>query len=80
MAKHLAMEGAGIALIPVFLGHEEVQKNTLIRVLKNWGTDREAVHAVYPDQPYLPAKTKLFLDYLRKSKLSSKFGSQNEPI
>jgi DNA-binding transcriptional LysR family regulator len=67
MAKHLAIKGAGIALIPVFLGHEEVQKNLLVRVLKNWGTDREPVHAVYPDQPYLPQKTRLFIEFLKKA-------------
>jgi DNA-binding transcriptional LysR family regulator len=67
MSKFLAIEGAGIALIPVFLGHEEVQRKQLVRVLKNWGTDREPVYAVYPDQPYLPQKTRLFLDYLKKN-------------
>jgi DNA-binding transcriptional LysR family regulator len=67
MSKFLAIEGAGIALIPVFLGHEEVQKKLLVRVLKNWGTDREPVYAVYPDQPYLPQKTRLFLDYLKRN-------------
>jgi DNA-binding transcriptional LysR family regulator len=67
MSKFLAIEGAGIALIPVFLGHEEVQRRQLVRVLKNWGTDREPVYAVYPDQPYVPRKTRLFLDYLKKN-------------
>ena len=67
MAMHLAIQGAGIALIPVFLGHEEVQKNQLIRILKTWGTEREPVYAVYPDQPYVPLKTKLFLEYLKKA-------------
>jgi DNA-binding transcriptional LysR family regulator len=67
MAMRLAIRGAGIALIPVFLGHEEVQKNQLSRVLKSWGTEREPVYAVYPDQPYVPLKTKLFLEYLKKA-------------
>ena len=67
MAKYLAIRGAGIALIPVFLGHEEVQRNQLVRVLKNWGTEREPVYAVYPDQSHVPLKTKVFLDYLKKA-------------
>lgn len=57
----------GVTLLPVFLGHEEVQKNQLTMVMKNWGTDREPVHAVYPDQPYLPLKIRLFLDFLKKA-------------
>ena len=67
MAMQIAIRGGGIALLPVFLGHEEVQKNQLVMVMKNWGADRETVHAVYPDQPYLPLKTRLFLDFLRKA-------------
>ncbi len=67
MVKTLAIHGAGIALIPVFIGLEEEQKKSLVRVLKNWGTDREPVHAVYPDQAYLPQRTRLFLDYLKKA-------------
>ena len=57
----------GVTLLPVFLGHEEVQKNQLMMVMKNWGADREPVHAVYPDQPYLPLKIRLFLDFLKKA-------------
>ncbi len=67
MAMQLALKGAGIALLPVFLGHEEVEKNQLIRVLKNWGTEREPVYAVYPDQPYVPLRTRLFLESLKKA-------------
>ena len=67
MSKWLAINGAGIALIPIFLGHEEVQNQQLVRVLKSWGTDREPVHAVYPDQPYLPQRTRLFLEFLKKA-------------
>jgi DNA-binding transcriptional LysR family regulator len=67
MAKHLAMDGCGIALLPVFLGDTGVQTRQLERVLKNWGTDREPVHAVFPDQPYVPQKTRLFLEFLKKA-------------
>jgi len=65
MVKTLAVQGAGIALIPVFLGAEGEQKKELVRILKNWGTDREPVHAVYPVQPYMPLRTRLFLDFLK---------------
>jgi DNA-binding transcriptional LysR family regulator len=67
MCKWLAIRGSGIALIPVFLGHEEVQSQQLIHILKNWGTDREPVHVVYPDQPYVPQRTRLFLEFLKKA-------------
>ena len=67
MVRTLAMQGAGIALIPVFIALPEEQKKLLARVLKGWGTDREPVHAVYPDQAYLPQRTRLFLEFLKKA-------------
>jgi DNA-binding transcriptional LysR family regulator len=65
MVKTLAVQGAGIGLIPVFLGAEGEQKKELVRILKNWGMAREPVHAVYPVQPYMPLRTRLFLDFLK---------------
>ena len=67
MVKMLAIHGAGIALIPVFLSQGEEQKKKLVRVLKSWGTDREPVYAVYPAQLYLPARTRLFLEFIKKT-------------
>jgi DNA-binding transcriptional LysR family regulator len=67
MVKTLTVQGAGIGLIPVFLGAESEQKKELVRILKNWGMDREPVHAVYPVQPYMPLRTRLFLDFLKKA-------------
>lgn len=67
MIKMLAIHGAGIALIPVFLSKEEEQKKNLVRVLKSWGTDREPVYAVYPAQLYLPPRTRLFLEFIKKT-------------
>ena len=66
MIKTLSLQGAGIGMIPVFLGREEEQNKGLVRILKNWGMDREPLHAVYPVQPYMPLRTRLFLDFLKK--------------
>lgn len=66
MIKTLIVEGAGIGLIPVLLGAESEKKKEPIRILKNWGMDREPVHAVYPDQPYMPLRTRLYLGLLKK--------------
>jgi DNA-binding transcriptional LysR family regulator len=67
MVKTLTVENAGIGMIPVFLGAEGEKKKELVRILKNWGMDREPVHAVYPAQAYMPLRTRLFLDFLKKS-------------
>jgi DNA-binding transcriptional LysR family regulator len=66
MIRTLAISGAGIALLPVFVGHEEVVKQNLVRVLSGWSSDREPMHAVYVNQPFIPQRTRLFLDALKK--------------
>jgi DNA-binding transcriptional LysR family regulator len=67
MVKTLTIEGAGIGLLPVFQGLETEPKKEWVRILKNWGMDREPLHAVYPVQPYMPLRTRLFLDFLKKA-------------
>jgi len=67
MIRTLAISGAGIALLPVFVGVEEVQKQNLARVLPGWASDREPMHAVYAHQDFIPVRTRLFLDFLKKA-------------
>jgi DNA-binding transcriptional LysR family regulator len=67
MVKTLTVQGAGIGMIPVFLSTESEKKNELVRILKNWGMDREPVHVVYPAQSYMPLRVRLFLNFLKQS-------------
>ncbi len=67
MITGLALAGCGIALIPVFMEVEEIQRRQLVRVLPQWSLDREPIHAVYVKQTYFPNKTRLFLDILKKA-------------
>lgn len=58
-----ALAGYGIAKLPDFALHESPE-NALVEVLPeyDWGT--MVFYAVYPNQPFLPKSTRLFLDYL----------------
>ena len=67
MIKTLAIHGAGIALLPSFRGFEEVDSRQLVRILPQWSSERSPVHAVYVKQPYLPHRTRLFFDFLKKN-------------
>jgi DNA-binding transcriptional LysR family regulator len=67
MIRTLATMGSGIAMLPVFVGHEEVQKQQLVRVLPQWASDRDPMHAVYVNQPFMPHRTRLFLEFLKKA-------------
>ncbi len=61
----LAMLGMGIVAIDVALADPEVAAGRLVRVLPQWHPPAIPVHALTPGR-LLPAKTKLFLDYLAK--------------
>src|SRR5690606_332688 len=58
---NLVRAGTGIGLVPQFLVRRDVAKGSLIRVLPEWLSARTPVHAVYPRQQFLPAKTRAFL-------------------
>jgi DNA-binding transcriptional LysR family regulator len=62
--KDLTLEGAGILLMPSFLGEDEVRRGQLVRVLPDWYSARSAVHIVYPQQSFIPPKVEHFVRYL----------------
>ncbi|WP_213716192.1 LysR family transcriptional regulator [Cedecea lapagei] len=60
-----ALDGVGIALVPDWLITTEITCGQLIRVLPEWkGQDRGGVYGIMPPGRLIPAKTRLFIDYL----------------
>lgn len=64
MAKELAKEGAGIALIPAFICQDELLSGELTRVLPDWHGERSKHWIVYPAQKHLSPEMKLFVPFL----------------
>ncbi|ROZ79809.1 LysR family transcriptional regulator [Ramlibacter sp. WS9] len=62
--QRLAIAGAGIALLPEDLCREEVAAGRLALVLKGWRATALPIHALTATR-FLPARTRVFLDYLR---------------
>jgi DNA-binding transcriptional LysR family regulator len=56
--KSLALNGEGIALVPVELCLGEIKGKKLVHVLPEWSTAANPVHIVYPPQRYASAKVK----------------------
>ncbi|HEY4060163.1 MAG TPA: LysR family transcriptional regulator [Kofleriaceae bacterium] len=59
--------GAGVAVLPEFVVGCDIHNKKLIRVLPDWKSQTNEVHAVYPARQNLPPRLSLFLDYLAKS-------------
>lgn len=63
--QQLAMEGAGIAALPVRFAAPGIRTGQLIRVLPNWCPPSTDAWALMPTRRYLPAKTRAFLDHIQ---------------
>ena len=45
---------------------EEIDKGRLIEVLPKFAVSGSDIYAVYPDRKFLPAKVRLFIDFMKK--------------
>jgi len=60
-----AIDGLGIALIPVWLTTTEVSLGNLVPVLPQWQSIEEgSLHALMPPGRLVPAKTRAFLEFI----------------
>ncbi len=62
LAHGLAVEGAGIALLPSFFCESEVKTRKLTPILQEWSSEIAPMHFVYPAQKYVPPVIKAFID------------------
>ncbi len=61
-----ALDGAGIAALPVLLAAPYLTAGELERVLPGWTAGHEVVYAALPSRKFLPTRTRAFLDFLLK--------------
>jgi LysR family transcriptional regulator for bpeEF and oprC len=60
-----ALEGIGIANLPVVFVQEDLDSGKLVRVLEAFGPPPMDIHAVYPSARFLSSKVKVFLEFIR---------------
>jgi DNA-binding transcriptional LysR family regulator len=68
--KDVAMAGIGIAKLPFWMVDAEIKAGSLRRVLEKHPLPAFGIHAVFPTARQLPAKVRLFVDFL-KAELST---------
>ena len=63
-----ALAGMGVALKSTWDVRRQLEDGTLVRLLPGYDFGPDvAIYAVYPHRRYLPAKTRVFIDYLAES-------------
>jgi DNA-binding transcriptional LysR family regulator len=59
-----ALDGAGIASMPLDLAAPHLASGALVRVLSPWITGHGTVYAVLPSRRFIPQRTRVFLDFV----------------
>lgn len=59
-----AVDGAGVAVTSRLLAEEHLARGELVHILPGWIFSRYTIHAALPSGRMLPARTRVFLDFL----------------
>lgn len=62
--RELAIEGLGIIIQPDFIVEKDLAAGKLESVLEGWSMPDFSLYAVYLSRKFLPAKVRVFIDYL----------------
>lgn len=62
LAHGLALEGAGIALLPSFLCESDVKTKKLLPILQGWASEVAPLYFVYPAQKYVSPVIRAFIE------------------
>jgi DNA-binding transcriptional LysR family regulator len=60
--RDAALEGLGIAQLPLLVANESVASGALVRVLPDWSPPAVPIHALFPGSRYLTPKVRAFID------------------
>ncbi len=66
LCRDLAEQGLGVTMVPDFICRDSLDKGTLVKLFDG---DYEVAHnlyAMYPSRRFLPAKIRVFLDFLQQ--------------
>lgn len=77
---HAAMQGLGVAFLPMPHAARWLSSGALVRLLPAWYADHGPISLYYPNKTLLPARTQAFIEFVvaafREQKLASKFDAR----
>jgi DNA-binding transcriptional LysR family regulator len=59
-----ALNSLGVAVVPDFIGRKAIESGQLLTLFNDYLPTDRGIYAVYPHRRYLPAKVRMFVDYL----------------
>lgn len=62
--REAALEGAGLAVLPLVYVSDALASGRLLRVLPDWRSPAAAMYAIYPSRTHLPPKLSAYVNFL----------------
>lgn len=62
--KAATLAGLGISFAPEFIVRQDIESGRLVRLLQPYLPNEAGIYAVFPHRRHLPARTRLFVDFL----------------
>ena len=64
LIRAAALDSLGILAQPAYIIHDDLAAGRLVRVLDDWDLPHLTMNLAFPTKAFLPAKTRLFIDFL----------------
>ena len=64
LLRDIAIGYGGVILQPAFIVEEDLASGRLVEILPGWRIEPSTLCAMYPSRRHLPAKVRVFIDYL----------------
>jgi DNA-binding transcriptional LysR family regulator len=65
--KECAIQGMGIVLLPRFIVEDAISDGRLRQVMPSHAPPRSFLYAVRPSRRFVPARVRVFVDFLKES-------------
>jgi DNA-binding transcriptional LysR family regulator len=68
-----ALQGLGVAMLPMPFAYAHIGSGALVRLLPGWYSDAGPLSLYYPTRQMLPAKTRVFADFITERFRAARF-------
>lgn len=62
--REALLQGVGIGRLPTFVAGPDLKDGRLVALFEDYPMPEQAIYAVFPDRQYMPAKVRVFIDFV----------------
>lgn len=65
--REALVRGLGLGRLPTFIAGKDISEGRLVPILSDYAMPARPLYALYPDKHLLPAKARVFLDFIKEA-------------